>query len=190
MKRRILLGIFAWACLCGPSGRSQDDFLTSQEIDAIRDAQEPAKRILAYVEFAQRRLNAIKERLASQKAGAGREAQKNLKEYISILEALEGTIADARAERASFEKALKEAETRLGEFQKYLESLQPPSSPYWSDYHYTLEEAVDMTREGLANAKKGTFPEVEEREPPRLPPTPPPPSSPKGGEEGPPRKRR
>jgi hypothetical protein len=79
-------------------------------------------------------------------------------------------------------------ETRVPEFLKYLESLNSESSPGWKDYKFALEEAIDVTREELAEAAKGNFPEVDEREPPRLPP----PSAPRPGpeEEGPPRKSR
>jgi len=190
MKRPAIPGVFLGIWLCGLSAGAQGDFLTPQEVDDVREAQEPSKRVLAYLLFAQRRITAIKEGIASLKEGAGRDAQKNLKEYIAILEALEGTIQDARHARSPLEKPIKEVEKRIGEFMTYFESLQP-TSPGFRDYQYTLEEAIEMTRESLADAKKGAFPEVQEREPPRLPATPPPkPSSKDSQEEGPPRKRR
>ena len=190
MKRRIILLLLigvGWHVVPAPA---QEDFLTSQEISSLRDTQEPDKRILLYLEFAQRRLDAVKEGLASKKSDAGRTAQKHLKEYYSVLEALEVTMEDAREKRVVADKALKEVERQGGEFLKYLQSLESSGAPGLEDYRYTLEEAVAMTQDELAEAKKGSFPEVKEREPPRqLPATPPPASSGKG-EEGPPRKKR
>ena len=167
---------------------AQDDFLTDGEITAIRDAQEPEKRIVAYLDFAQRRLDTVRTSIAGAKGNFGRAVQKSLIEYVRILEALEGTLFDARDRRVPVPKALKEMETRVPEFLKYLESLDTESSPGWKDYEFTLEEAIEVTREELAEAEKGSFPEVDEREPPRLPA----PSAPKRDpeEEGPPRKSR
>ena len=175
-------------------GNAQEDFLTPGEIEGLRDKQEPDKRLILYLDFAQRRLDAVKENLASKKAGAGRAAQKNLKEYISILEALEVTVEAARDKRVMTDKVIKETERREGEFLKYLQSLDAEGSPGLEDYRFTLDEAIATTEEELADTKKGAFPELREREPPRLPPKPPPlPSTndrKQQQEEGPPRKGR
>lgn len=169
--------------------RAQKDFLTSQEVEDLRDQQEAGKRILLYLEFAQRRMDAVKQALATTNPRRGREAQKNLSEYNSILEALDTALAEAREKRIGVAKALKELETRGAEFRRYLESLRSESSPAYADYRYTLEESLAMTEEEVAEARKGSFPEVETRTPPsEFPATPPPPSQ-KGGEEGPPRKK-
>jgi len=167
---------------------AQDDFLTDEEVTAIRDAQEPEKRIAAYLDFAQWRLDSVRAGLAAAKGNFGRAVQKSLIEYARILEALEGALFDARERRVPVPKALKAMETRVPEFVKYLESLNSESSPGWKDYKFALEEAIEVTREELAEAEKGNFPEVDEREPPRLPP----PSAPRPApqEEGPPRKSR
>ena len=143
--------------------RGQDDFLTSQEIDSIRDAQEAGERIRLHLEFAQRRLDAVKTHIASSKPNVGSAVQKSLKEYIAILEALEDTILGGREQRSPLEKALKEVEKQGAEFLKYLESLQSESSPGFQDYRYTLDEAIEMTRDEMEEAKKGAFRKTEGR---------------------------
>jgi len=86
-------------------------------------------------------------------------------------------------------------------FLTYLQSLDSEKSPGYDDYRFTLEEALAVTEEIVADTKKGAFPEVLGREPPRLPATPPrqtrenpresdPGSTPAPAEEGPPRRRR
>jgi hypothetical protein len=188
MTRHLAL-VLALLILSGAAAavQAQDDFLTDEEVTAIRDAQEPEKRIVAYLDFAQWRLDAVRASLASAKGNFGRAVQRNLTDYARILEALESTLFDSRERRSPVPKALKAMETRVPEFLKYLESLNP-NSPGWKDYEYTLEEASEVTQEVLAEAAKGNFPEVDEREPPRLPP----PSAPRRApeEEGPPRKGR
>jgi len=174
-------------------GNAQEDFLTRGEVEEVRDAQEPDKRIALYVVIAQRRLDAIKAGLAANKPGAGRAAQKSLREYTAVLEAVETTLEDGRESRGLREKPLKEAEAQKAEFLKYLQSLDMEGAPGYEDYHFTLEEAIAVTEEVLANVRKGAFPEVQGREPPRLPAAPPRETRqapPAGEEEGPPRRRR
>lgn len=163
MERRRVILLCVLSYLGVVSLRSQRDFLRSQEVDAIRDEQEPGKRIVLYLDFAGRRLEAVKAELASPKERAGKAAQENLKEYIAILEALETTLEEGRENRFPLEKALKQLQERASEFLKYLQSLQSESSPRSEDYRFTLEEAITMTQEVLAEAAKGAFPEVRER---------------------------
>jgi len=196
-------------CGAGATARAQEgmtaigdeDYLTSGEISAVRDAQQPDKRMILYMDFAQRRIDSVKQALRSGQSSSGRTAQKALIEYVRLMEALESTMGDARERRAPMEKGLKDVETRGREFLKYLESLNSESSPGWEDYQYTVEEAIDMTKDELAEVAKGAFPEVQGRTPPRelpgLPSSRPPAKSdapseqkPAQQEEGPPRKSR
>ena len=179
----ILLGV----CRAVPSG-AKDDFLNPDEVNRIRDEDDGGKRVLLYLEFAQRRLQAAQEKTATKEEGAGRAIQKNLAEYNSILEALEDALDAARLQRASLGGAIKELQNQGNHFLKVLQQLQ--QAPNRSDYQYTLDEAVDMTNDELAEAKKGAFPEVKERKPPSDLPAKPPDASKSGdSEDGPPRKK-
>jgi hypothetical protein len=185
--RRSAVALALASLFAGGLALAQDDFLTDGEVTIVRDAQVPEKRVLAYLDFAQRRLDAVRTSMASGKSTIGRSVQASLGEYIHILEALEQTIEEARERRAPLEKALELVTTRGGEFLKYLQSIHTESSPAWKDYQFTLEEGIEMTRDQLELAAQGAYPEVEERTPPDLPG---PRSAPKREqqEEGPPRK--
>ena len=179
----ILIGV------CGAVASSaKDDFLNAEEVNKIRDAEDGGKRVLLYLEFAQQRLQAAQEKTATKEEGAGRAIQKNLAEFNSILEALEDALDAARLQRAPLSQALKELENQGNHFLKVLQQLQ--QAPNRSDYQFTLDEAVEMTNDELAEAKKGAFPEVKERKPPTDLPAKPPAASKSGdNEEGPPRKK-
>jgi hypothetical protein len=173
------------------------DFLTKDEVDAVRDAQEPEKRIRLFLEIAEIRLGAIRAAIAAVKSGAGRTAQKKMTEYTEVLEALETTIAEARSRRTPFPKAMELLKQKLPAAKQFLESLDNESSPLYADYQFTLDEALDVTEEVFEDIEKGMFPEVDERTAPNeFPSAPPrtderrrPPSAPATGEEsGPPRK--
>ena len=183
----LALGIMGW----GTSLRGEDEFLSTAEIGQVRDAQEPAKRIILYLEFAQRRLDVVEQNIAFRKPKSGRAIRENLQEYIDILDALEGSVENGRESRARIDKSLKEMEKQAAKFLSYLESLQAGSQKNLDDYQFTLEEAIAMTREEIAVAKEGSFQEVKGRKPPtQFPSQPPPVSDQPGREEAPPRKSR
>jgi len=188
MKRAAAFLLATWVSAAPSAALGQRDFLTPQEVDDVRDTQEADKRILLYLEFAQRRVDAVKQALATTNPRRGQAVRKNLSEYNLILEALNHTREDARENRIVVEKALKEVEKRGREFAEYLELLRSESSPGYADYRFTLEEALAMTEEEVAEARKGSFPEVEGRTPPVEFPASPPPRQP-SEEEGPPRRR-
>ncbi|MBI2819710.1 MAG: hypothetical protein HYX73_07005 [Acidobacteria bacterium] len=184
--------------VCSPGAvlpaHTQDDYLTEGEISAVRDAQEPDKRMILWMDLAQRRLDAVKQAVATLKPESGRAIQESLDEYIHIMEALESTILDARDRRVPLSKGLKDVEERGNLYLNYLRTLNSEAIPGWKDFEYTLEEAMDMTKDQLAEVAKGNYPEVRERTPPTdLPPPsarPPSKSAPQEAprEEGPPRK--
>jgi hypothetical protein len=197
LPRWILATAIIMAAAMGGSSPAlaQDDFLTHDEVDAVRDAQEPEQRIPLYLEIADIRLGSIRAALASVKPGAGRAAQKKLVEYNLVMEALETTIDDARTKRSPFPKAMELLKKKLPETKNFLESLDNDNSPLYADYQFTLKEAVDMTADMIAEVARGMFPEVDARDAPKLPSAPPrpeerrKPAAPAPGDEGgPPRK--
>lgn len=175
------------------------EFLEPEEISAIREEQDPGKRVLLYLSFAKRRIEQVKDATASKDSDAGEVIQSNLADYNSIFDALADSLANAREQRSQMSKPLQELQRQGTEFLTYLQALTKTATRNKDDYRYTLEEAVDTTKDELADAKKGAFPEVKERKPPSdLPPSPPPSaerppqksgSGSSGSEEGPPRKK-
>ncbi len=195
-----LLAFTLIAALYAAPIAAQRDFLTRDEIDLVRDAQEPEKRIILYLEIAQLRLDSIRTAITASKPD-GRRVQRNLNDYIQVSEAILMTIEDAREDRVPIPESIEQMVLRVPEYLGYLESINSSSSPAWADYQFTLDEAILMTGELTDEAAQGSFPEVDERTPPPLEfPTKPPPAargSDKGDsdeagsdsdEEGPPRK--
>jgi hypothetical protein len=193
MKRLTIVILLVLCASRGAGFAAGREFLSPDEISSIRDEADAGKRVLLYIGFAKRRLDAVREKTVSKDPGAGETIQGNLEEYTSILDALADSLEIARQQRSPLNKVIQEMQKQGAESLKYLQSLASGSSPNRSDYDLTLQEAVDTTKDELENAKKGAFPEVKERKPPTdLPPSPPPPSKSgpekSGAEEGPPRK--
>ena len=167
---------------------AQRDFLTHDEINLVRDAQEPENRIALYLDIAQLRLDSIRTAITSSKPD-GRRVQRNLSDYIQVCEAILMTIEEARQAREPIPKSIEQMELRVPEYLGYLQSINTSSSPAWADYQFTLDEAILMTSELSEEAAQGSFPEVDERHPPPVEfPTTPPPAARGSDEERPPRK--
>jgi hypothetical protein len=190
---RLLFAVIALLCWSG-AVLAQDDFLTEGEISQVRDAQDSDKRLILWMDLAQRRIDAIRVAVDTFKPEAGRTIQKQLEEYIHIMESVDSTIQDARDRRAPLDKGFKDVEVRATLYLNYLRTLDSEAIPGYRDFNYTLEEALDMTRDELAEVAKGNFPEVLDRTPPTdLPSSPAQPPSQSSSqdspqEEGPPRK--
>jgi hypothetical protein len=194
MKGWLVPMALLWGITVAGPALAQDDYLTSGEVSAVRDAQEPDKRMILWMDLAQRRIDAVKKAVDTFKPQAGRAIQAALDEYIHIMESLDSTIQDARERRVPLDKGLKDVETRASLYLNYLRTLNSEAIPGFDDFKYTLEEALDMTRDELAEVAKGNYPEVLDRTPPSDLPSPsarPPTKAdpqPEPAEEGPPRK--
>ena len=197
--KTLIVFFFALLGASGAAASPGREFLEPEEISAIREEQDAGKRVLLYLTFAKSRIEAVKDATASKDSAAGEAIQSNLADYNSIFDALTDSLANAREQRSQLSKPIQELQRQGTEFLTYLQALAKTATRNKDDYRFTLEEAMDTTKDELADAKKGAFPEVKERKPPSDLPASPPPSAegpPKksgsgssGSEEGPPRKK-
>lgn len=126
-----------------------DDFLSDHEADLVRSAQDPNERIVQYLQFAQLRLELVKQRLASDKPGRSPELHKNLKQYGRIIETIDDVIDDALARKLDVTKGI-EALVQQGEqFAADLQKIAAdPAKDQWA-YEFVLKDAIEITEDTI-----------------------------------------
>lgn len=155
--------LVALAPLCGQA--QNHDFLTSAEVDKLRDAQEPSARIKLYVSFQQERLGRMT--IALDAHGDTKDSFEDLlDQYISIDNELKDWIQYQFNHDGDMRKGLR---TLLDEGPKQLEMLrhfQDSPDAGAADYSSSLHDAIaDMsdTLDGATQAlavQQKKFPEM------------------------------
>lgn len=142
----------------GLAGAQDRDFLSSNEVEQIREAQEPNDRLLLYVHFARQRLDLVNNYLAKEKPGRSIFIHNALDDYNKMIEAIDLVSDDALRRGKPIDKgmlAVVDAEkTFIGQLKKIDE--QPPRD--FERYKFVLEQAIDTTQDSqeisLADAQK------------------------------------
>ena len=128
---------------------AQKDFLTPDEVERIREAQEPNLRLVLYTNYAKQRLDLLKQLFAKEKAGRSVLIHDQLDQYTKIIEAID-TVADDALRRkldltAGISEVAKAEEKMLVELQKFA-ALEPADL---SRYEFVLKTAIEITQDSL-----------------------------------------
>ncbi len=158
--------LFCCLLLAAPLA-AQRDFLTADEIDQIKEAQEPNLRLKLYADFAKLRVDLVRDLLKKDKPGRSILIHDTLDDYSKILDAID-TVADAAAERKTDIHlglaAVAAAEKAMLPLLKQVEESKPKDL---ERYEFALTQAIETTADSLDLTKEdlGTRAgEVEQRE--------------------------
>lgn len=136
---------------------AQKDFLTPNEVDQVREVQEPVARIRLYLSFANQRLDQLRSIMAKDRPGRSAEVRQLLEDYSSIIEAIDTVSNDAlvrKAELAAGPTAIAEGEKKFLDQLGKLEASNPRDLEM---YDFELKEAIATTNDSidLANEDLG-----------------------------------
>src|SRR5215468_5978993 len=162
------------ACLIGalllvPSASAwqQRDFLNADEIDQIREAQEPNLRLKLYADFAKARIDLVKNLLSKEKPGRSAMIHDALEDYSKILDAID-TVADgAAAKKSDIKQGLTLVANTYKSLLPELKKIEDSHPKDIDRYDFALTQALETTADSLDLAnedlgKRGT--DVQARE--------------------------
>jgi hypothetical protein len=133
---------------------AQTDFLTTTEVERIRDAQEPNLRVEAYASFAKERIDLIKSLIAKDKPGRSLLIHDTLDAYAQIIDAMDDVIDDALERKIEVNKGVNALERVETASLTELKRLQDSHPRDLDRYEFVLTQAIDTTKDSLDAARE------------------------------------
>jgi hypothetical protein len=128
---------------------AQRDFLTPDEVDKVRQVQEPNARLKLYLLFARQRMDQLQQLFAKEKKGRSIEARELLEDYAGIVDAIDAVSDDALKRKVDVAlgiSAVGDAEQR---FLTQLRKIQSGAPADLDLYNVALEEAIAATSDSI-----------------------------------------
>jgi hypothetical protein len=128
---------------------AERDFLTADEADQIREAQDPNVRLQLYIDFARQRIDLVKQALVKEKAGRSAMIHDLLEDYTHIIEAIDTVSDDALQRKKPINKGTEAAVKTEKEILESLEKVREDDPKDIEQYQFALRNAIETTRDSM-----------------------------------------
>jgi hypothetical protein len=161
----LLLALFMALSVSAMAAQKQKpDYLSDEEEDKIREAQEPSERIEVYLTLAQSRLDRIQDfrsKPMDPQYDNGAYIDHLLDQYISLTDDLKNWIQDQYDRRGDMRQGLRKV-LEMGPKQlDELRQIQAKPDAYAADYAKSLRDAKDDVTDALDGATKALGDQVK-----------------------------
>ncbi len=140
--------VFAVLC-AAPQVRAARDFLTADEADQVREAQDPNDRLQLYIQFARQRIDQAQQLLSKDKPGRSILVHDLFEDYNRIIDAIDTVSDDALKRKLPIGvglTAVAAGEKVLLETLKKIEASHPKD---FARYEFALKQAIESTNDGI-----------------------------------------
>lgn len=149
MKRVLVLFLAAMAAL---PALAQREFLTNDEIEKIREAQDPNLRLKTYLLFAKQRLDQLQQQIAKDRKGRSLAVRQLLEDYGQIIDAIDTVSDDALKRKLDVSMGIAEVMETEKKFLAQLQKIEE-SRPHDLDmYEVSLKDAIASTSDSMQTA--------------------------------------
>jgi hypothetical protein len=143
-----LFGIALVSVLAAGFGYAQErDFLTGDEVDQIRETQDPNSRLQLYVKFAKVRVALVEQLLASEKPGRTALIHDTLEDYGHVIEAIDTVADDAVKRKVDISEGMKLVAPAEKEMAATLSKLDANPQKDYARYEFVLKQAIETTED-------------------------------------------
>jgi predicted transcriptional regulator len=133
---------------------AQREFLTNDEIEKIREAQDPNMRLKMYILFARQRLDQLQQQVAKDKKGRSLLVRQLLEDYTQIIDAIDTVSDDALKRKVDISLGIASVAAAEKNFLGMLQKIEE-SQPHDLDmYEVALKDAIGDTSDSIESTQQ------------------------------------